>query len=76
MTIFNGDFNSFCRKYLVMDRPSYNSNRLNFDKNYRNVLGDLFERLLLCEKISIKEYGENISLAILINELGSLKLNS
>ena len=68
-TIFSGEMNDFCRKFLVLGQtpePSPSEFLTAMDTLQRA----LFENLLLFEKISMKVYGECIAVPLLINLLG------
>jgi len=69
-TIFNIEINNFCRKYLIKGNTVSKAEESLFHNRHQQILASLFEQLLLFNKISIKVYGENIPLAILMNNLG------
>jgi hypothetical protein len=71
MVVFNSTLNEFTRKYLVIN-PGEDQESLaaTMVDRYQDALASVVEQLLFFDKISIKVYGENIPLAVLINELG------
>jgi hypothetical protein len=73
--VFNTGAHSFTRKYLIKN-PGEDQNTLSltFEKEYYKCLGEIVEQLMYFDKITIKVYGENLSLVILINELGVKKV--
>src|SRR5579872_2743801 len=72
MVVFNSTLNEFTRKYLVIN-PGADQESLaaTMKDQYQEALASMIEQLLFFDKISIKVYGENIPLAVLINELGA-----
>ncbi|MCW3121931.1 MAG: hypothetical protein JWQ38_1423, partial [Flavipsychrobacter sp.] len=71
MTVFNTGLNEFTRKYLVK-HPGVDESPLvlSFNSEYKRALSELIEQFVFFDKVSIKVYGENIGLVVLINELG------
>lgn len=71
MVVFNSDLNKFSRTYLIKN-PGENEKELerNFASSYQRSLANVIEQLLLFDKISLKVYGENMPLVVLVNELG------
>lgn len=68
--ILNSDLNSFARKYLVLG-PDLSADELaNFGKTHTEVVASALEQLMLFDKVSIKVYGENVPITMLINQLG------
>ncbi len=71
MVVFNSSLNNFARKYLIKNINEDKKALANsFVSNYNSALSEIAEHLLLYDKVSIKVYGENIPLVVLINELG------
>lgn len=72
MVVFNASFNTFARKYLVSGNGEDEAFlEKTFQSQYYECLSDVLEQLLLFDKVSIKVYGENIVLAVLIDALGT-----
>ncbi|WP_158993994.1 hypothetical protein [Mucilaginibacter sp. L196] len=71
MKVFNTGLNTFYRKYLFTN-PNENQALIaaTFETEYNKTLSELIEQLLFFDKISIKIYGENLALTVLINDLG------
>lgn len=71
LTVFNTGMNDVTRKYFLKtpNENEYNLG-LTFTSDYNNALADILEQFLFFDKVSIKVYGENITLTVLINELG------
>lgn len=71
MVVFNSSLNQFARKYLVKN-PGENRLELAkfFQIHHDESIGELLEQLLLFEKVSIKVYGENLPLIMLIGVFG------
>lgn len=67
--IYNKKLNDFTRKYFISDNNLSKEDILFQKINYNNIKAQIFEDLLLYDKITFKVYGENIPLAFLINEL-------
>lgn len=67
--IYNNKLNDFTRKYLISNNKLSKEDILFQGINYTNIKAQIFEDLLLYDKITFKVYGENIPLAFLINEL-------
>jgi hypothetical protein len=69
-TIFSPDVNAFCRKHLVespgVPAPSERETLSDMDVLQRN----LFENLLLFDKLALKIEGECIAVPLLIRVLG------
>lgn len=71
MIIFNTSLNSFARKYLLKNiGEDERFLAQTFTSEYYKTLAEIVEQLILFDKISIKVYGENVGLAVLINEIG------
>ena len=69
-TILNSDLNSFARKYLVLGPDLTAEELANFSNTHTVVVASTLEQLMLFDKVSIKVYGENVPLTMLINQLG------
>lgn len=67
--IYNKKLNDFTRKYFISDNNLSKEDILFQKINYNHIKAQIFEDLLLYDKITFKVYGENIPLAFLINEL-------
>lgn len=70
-TIYIDSVNEYCRKYFVKGEMKItNQDLLLKGWRYRKLHAELFESLMLHEKLNFKVYGENIPLTALINILG------
>jgi hypothetical protein len=69
-TLFNSELNNYCRKYLVKDVQLSREEISQFENTHNLNVASIFEQILLFDKISLKVYGENIPIAVLINNLG------
>lgn len=67
--IYNKDLNDFTRKYFLSNYKLTKKDVLFQKINYNNIKAQIFEDLLLYDKVTFKVYGENFPLAFLINEL-------
>jgi len=70
LTNFNTKFTDFGQKYFLGEAIVTEDERKNAKHLYKVFLAEFFEQLLLFDKVSIQIKGNNIALAILINELG------
>jgi hypothetical protein len=65
--VFYKSINDFCRKYFVVgQRPLTPLELQSFSTIEASERAALFEHLLLFDTVSIKVYGENIPLAVLL----------
>lgn len=70
-TAYINKLNDFSRKFFVRGgyRPTAEDEML-FKSRFDDIRSSIFESLLLFDKTSFKVVGENVPLAILVNELG------
>ncbi len=69
-TVFNSRLNNYCRKYLVKNFQLNREEIKEFENVHNAEVASIFEQMLLFDKVSFKVYGENIPLAVLLNNLG------
>jgi hypothetical protein len=71
INVFNAALNEFARKYLVVGKEPLSSQeeRL-FKVRFNEKVAEFIEQLLLFETLTLKVYGENIPLTVLINTFG------
>lgn len=71
INVFNVGLNEFARKYLVVGKEPLSSQeeRL-FKVRFNEKVAEFIEQLLLFETLTLKVYGENIPLTVLINTFG------
>jgi hypothetical protein len=75
--VFYTSLNDFCRKYFVIDqKPLTLAEQLQFPINDATERAKFFEHLLLFDTISIKVYGENIPLVVLLRLFGEKGLEN
>ena len=67
---FYPNLNEFCRKYLVVDQKISPDEASKFDARWRKTEAEIFENLLLFDKVTFKVFGENIPFALLLNLIG------
>lgn len=63
------ELNEFCQKFLVIG--NYNPTKqdeLLFQHRYEALKANIFEALMLHDRVNLKVFGENIPLAVLLNE--------
>ncbi|NEX75072.1 hypothetical protein [Aeromonas rivipollensis] len=65
------ELNDFCQKFLVIGnyKPTKKDEIL-FPHRYECLKADIFESLMLYDRVNLKIYGENVPLAVLLNEVG------
>ncbi len=68
--VFTGQMNDFCRRYLIKSNEHLVPNSKLFETEYRMTLNTIGEMLLYYDGIALRVYGENIPLALLINNFG------
>jgi hypothetical protein len=75
--VFYPSLNDFCRKYLVVGpTPLSRSDELQFAARDAAERASLFEHLLLFDTVSIKVYGENVPLALMLRLFGEKGLEA
>jgi hypothetical protein len=64
------ELNEFCQKFIVVGnyKPTKQDEFL-FLHRYENLKANLFEALMLYERVNLKVFGENVPLAVLLNEV-------
>lgn len=75
LNAFLPSLDEFCRKYLLIGpQPVTAVEAALAPKRFDQLKADLFEHLLLFEKVTIKVYGENIPLVLLLRLFGQREL--
>lgn len=68
--LYDKELNDFCRKYFIKGEQKLTSLDIKlYQSRLNNLKSSLFENFMLFDKTTFKVYGENIPLAVLINEL-------
>ncbi|WP_319229680.1 hypothetical protein [Draconibacterium orientale] len=69
--VFNSRIDDLTKKFILKEQgPLSYSDQIIWPYLYKNILAELFEELILYDKITIKLSKNNAPLAVLINELG------
>lgn len=71
--LFEKNLDEFSRKFLVKNTSGAEPKPIEFISSLRRSERELFENLILFDKISYKVSGENIPLAVIISRLGVKK---
>jgi len=69
LTVFSSGMNKFCRDYLVAN-PAFTPDGNQFARALFSEQTQIFEQLMLFDKINLKVFGENILVPVLINTFG------
>jgi hypothetical protein len=64
--LFCREQNDFARKYLFKNIPVSSEDAARFPASHQHLKSSLFENLMLFDKLSMKVYGENLSLPIML----------
>lgn len=69
--VFNTELDDFCRKYFIISNiePSQEE-ALAFENKYDEMKTSLFENFILHNEVNFRIQGENLPLAVMINEIG------
>lgn len=68
--VYLPELNEFCRKFLVIgDYKPTKQDELLFNTRYDSLKANIFEAFMLHDSVSFKVFGENVPLAVLLNEI-------
>ncbi|EJE8540625.1 hypothetical protein M5215_004399 [Vibrio vulnificus] len=67
--VYMKELNEFCRKFIVIGnyKPTKQDELLILHR-YESLKANVFEALMLHERVNLKVFGENVPLAVLLNE--------
>jgi hypothetical protein len=71
LNAFLPSLEAFCTKFLVVgQKPVSPAEGAKFPQRFEQLKAELFEHLLLFDKVTVKVYGENVPLVVLLRLFG------